>query len=126
MPRKGGVLLGYFFGPKRDKVPALDELRGLSASGAVLVKRFGHLGIVHGSWPLVGHIDRWNRSAWPNPAFGRFEELTGRAFKVIYDDTDPNRLLREEQIDPSELTALPKDSLSGAGAIEKILTQLLW
>ena len=62
---------------------------------------------------------------WPTPAFGRLEELTGRAFKVIYDDADPNRLLGEERIDRSELASMPKDGLSGAGAVERILTRLL-
>lgn len=125
MPRKEGVLLGYFFGPKRDSVPTLDQLSTLSASDAALVERFGDLGILDGTWLLVGHADRWDRGAWPTPAFGRLEELTGRAFKVIYDDADPNRLLSEERIDPSELVSMPKDGLSGAGAVERILTRLL-
>jgi hypothetical protein len=125
MPRKEGVLLGYFFGPRRDSVPNLGELSALSASDAALVERFGDLGILDGTWPLVGHTDRWDRGAWPTPAFGRLEELTGRALKVIYDDDNPNRLLREERIDPSELASMPKDGLSGAGAVERILTRLL-
>jgi hypothetical protein len=73
----------------------------------------------------LGHADGWDRCAWPTPAFGRFEELTGRALKVIYDDANANRVIREEQIDPSELTGMPKDGLSGAGAVERILTRLL-
>ena len=125
MPQKEGVLLGYFFGPKRDEVPTPDDLRGLSASDAVLVERFGDLGVVQGTWPLLGHINGWDRNAWPTPPFGRFEELTGRAFKVIYDDADPNRLHCEEQVDRSELADMPKDGLSGAGAVEKMLAQLL-
>jgi hypothetical protein len=125
MPHKEGVLLGYFFGPRRDTVPTLDELSSLSASDAALVERFGDLGILDGTWPLVGHSGEWNRDAWPTPAFGRLEELTGRALKIIYDDADPNRFLREERIEPSELASLPKDGLSGAGAVERILTRLL-
>jgi len=125
MPRKEGVLLGYFFGPRRAGVPALGELSALSTSDAVLVERFGDLSILDGTWPLVGHTDRWDRGAWPTPAFGRLEELTGRAYKVIYDDGDPNRLLREEGIDPRELASMPKDGLSGAGAMETVLTRLL-
>jgi len=126
MPRMESVLLGYFFGPRRGGVPTLDELSALSASDAVLVERFGDLGILDGTWPLVGHADTWDRGAWPTPAFGRLEELTGRAFKVIYDDGDPNRLLREERIDLSELASMPKDGLSGAGAVERILARLLF
>jgi Immunity protein 26 len=125
MPRKEGVLLGYFFGPRRQAVPKLEELSGLSASGAVLVEMFGDLGLIRGMWPLLGRVTGWDRSAWPTPAFGRFEELTGRAFKVIYDDTNPNRVVREERIDPSELADLPQDGLSGAEAVEIVLTSLL-
>jgi hypothetical protein len=125
MPHREGVLLGYFFGPRRDKFPTLDELRDLSAPDAILVERFGDLGIVDGTWPLVGHVDGWDRSAWPTPAFGRSEELTGRAFKVTYDDVDPNVLLEETPIDLSELASMPKDGLSGAGAVERVLTRLL-
>lgn len=125
MPRKEGVLLGYFFRPRRIVPPALEALSGLSASDAVMVEIFGDLGIINGEWPLLGRMNGWDRAAWPTPEFGRFEELTGRAFKVVYDNENPNRVIREEQIDPSELAGLPKDGLSGAGAVERTLTRLL-
>jgi hypothetical protein len=47
------------------------------------------------------------------------------AFKVIYDDANPNRLVREQQVAPYALVGLPKDGLSGAGAVERILTRLV-
>jgi hypothetical protein len=125
MPSHGGVLLGYFFGPRRETTPTLEELSALSTSDAILVRKFGHLGLVHQRWPNLGRIGRWDRTAWPIPTFGRFEELTGRAFKVIYDGNNPNRVLREKQIDPAELIDLPKDGLLGAGAVEKVLEGLL-
>jgi hypothetical protein len=125
MPRKEGVLLGYFFGPRRLVPPRLETLRSLSVADALAVGIFGDLGIISGEWPLLGRINDWDRVTWPMPAFGRFEELTGRAFRVIYDDENPNMVLREEQIDSNELNGLPKDGLSGAGAIERMLTRLL-
>lgn len=125
MPSNEGILLGYFFGPRRHDLPRLDEVKDLSASDAVLVERFGDLGLVQGIWPLLGRTGEWDRSAWPTPVFGRFEELTGRAFKVIYDDANPNRLVREKKVDPDDLVGFPKDGLSGAGAVERILTRLL-
>lgn len=97
----------------------------MAASDAALVEAFGDLGLVNETWPLLGRLEGWDRRAWPTPAFGRFEELTGRAFRAIYDDTNPNRLVREEQIDPSELVGLPKDGLLGAEAVERLLTRLL-
>lgn len=88
----GGVLLGYFFGRLRSEVPALDDVAGLQPADAVLVRKFGHLGIVQGKWPLLGRLDGWDRRQWPTPVFVRYEELTGRSFRVFYDDDDPNRV----------------------------------
>ena len=59
------------------------------------------------------------------PIFVRYEELTGRSFKVIYDDNDPNRLLREERVDPGVAEQGPTDGLMGAGFVEKLLTGAL-
>lgn len=120
-----GVLLGYFFGPKRSKVPDREEVASLTSDEAVLVRRFGHLGIIQGKWPLVGRLEDWDRRQWPMPVFVRYEELTGRSSRVLYHDDDPNRLLREEQITPGDAEQGPKDSLLGSGAAEKVLSGLL-
>jgi hypothetical protein len=121
----GGVLLGYFFGPLRPEVPGLEDVACLRPDDAVLIERFGHLGIVQGRWPLLGRLDRWDRREWPTPVFVRYEELTGRSFQVFYDDDDPNRVLREEQVAPGEAEQAPKDGLMGAGFAEGALTRLL-
>jgi hypothetical protein len=121
----GGVLLGYFFGPLRSEVPALAEAADLKASDAVLVRKFGHLGIVQGKWPLLGRLDGWDRRQWPTPMFVRYEELTGRSFRVFYDDDDPNKVLSEEQVAPGEAEQAPKDGLMGAGFAEAALLRLL-
>src|SRR5260221_8716321 len=81
----GGVLLGYFFGPKRAGVPVLGELTGLKVTDAVLVRKFGHLGLVQGKWPIVGHFDCWNRRGWPRPVFISSQEVTGRGFSVFFE-----------------------------------------
>ena len=124
-PRREGILIGYFFGPRRAVIPALGDLASLKASDAVLVRRFGDLGLLRGTWPLIGKPEDWKREAWPTPVFGRFEELTGRSFEVIYDDNDPNKLIREEIIGRYDLLGLAKDGLLGAGAVEVVLTGLL-
>ena len=120
-----GVLLGYFFGPQHSEVPSLQDVVGLRSGDAVLVRKFGHLGIVQGNWPLLGRLDDWDRRDWPMPVFVRYEELTGRSFRVFYDDDDPNRLLREEQVAPGASEQAPKDGLMGAGFAEGALTRLL-
>ncbi|MBO0822458.1 MAG: hypothetical protein J2P27_01210 [Actinobacteria bacterium] len=121
----GGVLLGYFFGPLRFEVPRLEDVADLKPGNAVLIRKFGHLGIVQGKWPLLGRLDGWDRRDWPTPVFVRYEELTGLSFRVFYDDDDPNRVLREEQVAPGSAEQAPKDGLMGAGFAEGALTRLL-
>ena len=57
--------------------------------------------------------------------FGRHERLSGRSFRVVYADDDPNPVVHEELADSDDLGALPKDGLPGAGAVEIALTNLL-
>jgi hypothetical protein len=93
-----GVLFGYFLGPRRAAVPALPELETLRADQSALAGKFGHLSLSTGTWPVLGRSPGWDRQRWPMPALIRYEELSGRSFKVIYDKDDPNRVLREEQV----------------------------
>jgi hypothetical protein len=119
-----GVLLGYFFRPARDHVPGLEIVDRLRPTDAILIGRFGHLGIVGGTWPLIGHLTNWIREDWPVPLFVRTEELSGRSYLVHYDDADPNRVTKEEPVgDPSAWAH--EDGLMGAGFAEKLLTRLL-
>jgi Immunity protein 26 len=102
------ALLGYFFGPARPEVPALDDVASLEPGDGVLVRKLGYLGTVQGKWPLLGRVDGWDRRVWPMPVFVRHKELTGRSFRVFYDDDDPNRVLREEQVTPDEAEQGPR------------------
>jgi hypothetical protein len=120
-----GVLLGYFFRPRSERLPSLDGLRNLGLASAVLVAKFGHLGITSGAWPLLGRLDGWDRLRWPMPVFGRLEELSGRAFRVFYNNDDPNGWLRDEPTSINDALQLPRDRLLGAGAAEIVLTKLL-
>jgi hypothetical protein len=120
-----GALIGYFFGPRREAVPPLAEVAGLEPADAVLVCQFGHLGLTGGTWPIIGRVAGWDRSGWPMPVFVRYEELTGRSFRVFYDPDDPNKVLREEQVAPGAAEQGPKDGLMGAGYAERVLTTLL-
>src|SRR5689334_4391041 len=120
--RAGGCLLGYFFGPRfeaSDNV-SFDQL---APGDAVLRARFGDLGLIEGTWPVLGIAPEWDRSKWPFPDFVRREPLTGQAYLVRYCDTDPRRREFEKAIDPD--CDLPTDGLSGSGAVEIRLTKLL-
>jgi len=120
-----GVLLGYFFGPRREEPPSVDEVADLKPTDAVMVRKFGHLGLTQGKWPVIGRVPGWGRHDWPMPIFVRYEEFTGRSFRVFYDDNDPNKVVREEQVGPGAGEQGPKDGLLGAGAVEKVLTSQL-
>ncbi len=120
-----GVLLGYFFGPKRDSMPTVDDIRQLGRDEAVWVQRFGHLGVLGGEWPVLGRTPAWNRSEWPMPAFRRIEELTGRSIRVEYSDEDPSTWLTSERVDPGAVVGLPDDGVAGAVYVQERLERLL-
>ena len=121
----GGVLVGYFFGPRRSEVPSIEELRGLRSEDTVLVQRFGALHLLQDRWPILGHDDGWQREAWPMPPFGRHLEIDGKAWRVEYQNDDPNSVPRETWISMEEFRRLPDNGLLGAGAVESRLTKRL-
>ena len=121
---EGKVILCYFFGPRRRQVPTLRDIGDVRPRDAVRVLRVGDLGLISGEWSVIGQSSNWRRSEWPIPAFLRADPLSGRAWLVEYDDSDPNHVIREipiDGIDPS----LDRDSLSGSGAAERKLDALL-
>lgn len=67
----------------------------------------------------MGRLHNWDRRDWPTPVFVRYEELTGRSFRVIYDDDDPNKVLKEEQVAPGEAEQAPKDGPMGIDSPRK-------
>lgn len=122
---RAGVLVGYFFGPARSSVPGLEQTRDLEPGGAVLVGKFGHLGLRDGSWPVIGTDAAFDRAAWPMPRFVRREELTGRTLEVSYDEDDPSRLLEQTPLPPGDARPGPDDGLMGVGYVQGRLSQLL-
>lgn len=59
------------------------------------------------------------------PSFVRREPVTGRAFRVLYEDSDPACLVAEEQVAEPMADGSPSDGLMGAGFVEIRLTKLL-
>ena len=86
---------------------------------------FGDPSLLSGEWPILGVLAPWDRVQWSVPYFVRFEELTGRTFRVIYDQDDLSVLVREEEVKPGEDVSGPKDSLMGPGFVEDKLAMLL-
>jgi hypothetical protein len=120
---KGKVILCYFFGPRSNGVPALEEVERLRPRDAIQVVQIGDLALIRGKWPIIGEGASWKRSEWPMPPFVRRCELSRRAWRVQYSDVDPNKIDYEEP-EPSD-SALERDALLGYRAVEQLLTRLL-
>jgi hypothetical protein len=120
---KGNILFGYFFGPPTLVPVKLTDVAHLAPEDAILVGRFGILRLRNGTWPILGKMDDWDRTAWPMPALVNYQELLDRTVRRIYDDRDPGELLREEMILPGESTDGPEDGLMGARYVELVLNK---
>ncbi|MBS0395371.1 MAG: hypothetical protein JSR54_12135 [Proteobacteria bacterium] len=94
VPRRGGVLLGYFFGPRRTSPPMGEWLNALHANQAALVCRFKDAALFRGEWKLLSDLPGFQRAQWPVPAFHRFDgsvtHVPGSSsvtdWRVEYDD----------------------------------------
>lgn len=119
------IILCYFFGPRRESLPKIDEVSILKASSAILVLRASDLGLMRGDWPIIGTERLWNPANWPMPVFVRREMVSPfRNWLVYYSDNDPSEIIKEE-LEPNERSELYEDGLSGSGAAEIKLTKLL-
>jgi hypothetical protein len=86
----------------------------------ILVEQFGDLGLLDGTWPVLGQLPGWRREAWPMPAFGHRELITGRYLRVEYADDGSDEVSRTP-ISRAEFDALPTAGLAGKGFLEKRL-----
>lgn len=119
-----GCILAYFFSPKRETIPTLEELENLTPDSAIKVLRAGDLGIIEGSWPIVGDSPQWERDKWPIPAFIRRDDIGKVAWRVLYADDNPLQVISEQRI-PYDSTGYERDALSGAGAAEAHVSRML-
>lgn len=120
----GRIMLAYMFGPKRDRLPVLEELEDLRPEQAVRRLRTGDMAILNERWPLLGDSRHWEREAWPMPAFIRRNASLQRAWRASYADADPAKLDREESI-PFDTPGMESDSLYGYGATELLMNKVL-
>jgi hypothetical protein len=89
--------------------------------------QFGDLGLLGRmpeTWPILGRLSDWDRDRWPLPDFCR-RDISGKAYRVVYSDENLAGPQSEVEISDEECDKLPRDALSGAGAVERILTHLL-
>ena len=117
----GGVLLGYFFGPRLVEPPEIDRLRELAAADAVMVRLFGHRDIRQGRWSIIGGIPGWKREQWPMPTFMRKPSL-GPALAVTRLDDDPIFIVSEVVVsEETEVAGSVPDGLLRSTLTAKLL-----
>jgi hypothetical protein len=119
---KGGVLFGYFFGPKLSSLPECMP-ENLHPKDRIYYGKFGHLGLINGEWNIIGIDPNWKVEDWPMPPMVRVDKYAGIAFMSQYDST--LNIISEARCDPSLVDSHPYDGLLGQGAIEIRLTKLL-
>lgn len=118
------IMLVYLFGPRHERLPALEQLAPLGPQDALKVLRVGDMALANRRWPVLGEYMEWRPQDWPMPQFLRRIEQLQRAWRVTYADADPSRSEREESV-PYDTTGLEADSLYGYGSTELLLTRLL-
>jgi Immunity protein 26 len=122
---KGRTILGYFFGPRYLAVPSIDKVKDLTASKAVLVCRFGDLGLHTGEWIYIDKLPSWNIADWPMPTFYRKQLVSGQTISVLYSEADPAKCIGESLVTVQENISKPMDGLYGAKAVESVMDELL-
>lgn len=123
MDGNGGVF-GYFFGPLIGNQCEASLPLDTKPEDALLVGRFGDLGLLNGTWPVLGESEGWKEEEWKMPPFVRVDEHEGKAFLSIYDEST-FECVSEGPCDPALVEQYPYDRDMGYGAVEIRLTKLL-
>lgn len=121
--KRGKIIFGCFWGPRITKQSDV-SFDDLLPSTCVLKCRFGDLGLINRSWPILGQIPNWERDSWPMPEFeSRNVEAGGKKLISKYDDRDPGKKL-ECYLGKGAVTNLP-DVMYGFGALEIKLSTII-
>jgi hypothetical protein len=120
-----GVVFGYFFGPVVDNPSECVAADFLTAGDAVLVGRFGDLGLMRAEWPIIGRVTNWSREMWPMPPFQSAGDTEDEATLTDFSDAlDVTAVRKVSQRRAGAEGALP-DRVMGYGFVEIQLTRLL-
>lgn len=121
------VLLGYFFADVLPLAEASIAVLGRSRHDAVLVRRFGDLGIISSRWHVIERPPSvpWDRELWPVPLFAARQEISGKCSLVEYSTDDIGVVSTITSAPCEQVKSYPKDGLCGAGAVEILMTDLL-
>jgi hypothetical protein len=117
---QGPILFGYFFHLRvpEPSVPA----EPLVAGAASHLMRFADLGLVDGSWHVVGSITGWDRDDWPMPDFQQVGRGASVGVRVRCSEDNPVHELSREPATIAALNGLPSADIFGSDAVEIALT----
>lgn len=99
------IFFAYFFGPRRDEPPTMDDTVTLGPSKALLMApvSLSLIGEVIGSQP------NWNRAHWPMPKFGMREP--GSFSIVVRDENEPGTIVSRETATEEAIRDLPRNQI---------------
>ena len=104
-------------------MPTKTEIPVLCPEKTVQVAKFGDLFLINGRWPVISHIQDWDRNDWPMPKFVRRDAISKRAFLITYSEDVPKQPVLEERCDFD--ASFETDSVWGAGFAEAVLAKVL-
>ena len=119
-----GIVVGYFFGRRFSSTSSIEDVAQLETKDAVLICRFGDLGLLNGQWPIIGKHLLWTRAEWPLPRFVRTDAVSGALRLITYSEEDLSEI-GAVPCTRQEAEGLPQDGMFGFGAVEIKLTKLL-
>lgn len=125
---KEGFTFGYFFGPRRKDVPAMDGLGVLDVEAAVYARKFSDYGISAGEWPIIGHLANWNRADCPLPSFCKAPSPGYEHRPYFLVDYSPENLViavGRRRVSAESCKNHPKDGISGHAALITVLSGIL-
>jgi hypothetical protein len=122
---KGRIIVAYFFDQVWTSIPNVDDVTRFSPEAAILKAECGDLGLVNGTWPVLGSTGTFDRVNWPMPAFAKKPALGNDYLRVVYPGDRPGTKPRESRISEDEARSLPAYGMAGAGYIELKLGLLL-
>jgi len=114
------ILFGYFF-HQRLPDPSMPT-EPLAPASASRLMRFADLGLVNGSWHVVGQVAEWNRDDWPMPDFQQVGRDASVGLRLRFSEDDPIHELSREAATMDALAGLPYGGSYGSGAVEIVLT----
>ncbi|MFN8526298.1 MAG: Imm26 family immunity protein [Chloroflexota bacterium] len=121
---RGHGVLGYFFGKRYASPPSARELTDLHSRDAVDIRECSDLGLRDLSWPVIGQLGTWTRSAWPMPIRGRAETPT-RCRRIVHLRDTLGKPTAEETVSLEEAMSFHRDRTSGFLAVQNALSFLL-